>query len=57
MSDTVFKIEMEGDVLYYAATTEDEAYQKFEPIYGVPRHLLKFTKMKMDDVPAGEEIL
>ncbi len=57
MSDTVFKIEMEGDALYYAATTEDEAYSKFQPIYDVPRHLLKFTKMKRDDVPSDEEVL
>lgn len=57
MNDTVFRISMEDDQLYYAATSEDEAYKKFEPTFGVPRRLLTFTKMRTADVPAGEEIL
>lgn len=57
MSDTIYKIEMEGDALYYAATSEDEAYARFYPTFPVPRNLLKFTRLKKSDVPAGEEIL
>jgi hypothetical protein len=57
MSDIVYLIEMEGDKLYYAATTEDEAYKRFYPTFPVPRNLLKFTRMKRDDVPADEEVL
>lgn len=57
MNDTVFCIECEGDHLYYSATTEDEAYERFHPTFNVPRHLLKFTRMTLADVPASEEVL
>lgn len=57
MSDSVYMIEMEGDKLYYWGISEDEVYKRFVSTFGVPRNLLKFTKMARDDVPEGEEVL
>lgn len=58
MNDTVYKIEAQGDTMYYAASTEDEAYSKLTRFIGdIPRKMLKFTKMTLDEVPEGEEAL
>lgn len=58
MNDTVYKIEAEGDTMYYAATTEDEAYKRICEFIGkMPRHMLTFTKMKSEEVPSDEDIL
>ena len=49
MNDAVYKIEAEGDSMYYAASTEDEAYKRIcEFIGDMPRSLLTFKKMKRD---------
>lgn len=56
MDNTVFKIEAQGDTMYFAATTEDAAYKRMVQTIGdIPRKMLKFTKMTLDDVPEGEE--
>lgn len=58
MDGTVYKIEAEGDTLYYAAATEDEAYKRICELMGpMPRSMLTFTKMKRKDVPKSEEVL
>lgn len=58
MNDTVYKIEAEGDTLYYAAATEDEAYTRISMLVGrIPRSMLTFTKMAREQVPNSEEVL
>jgi hypothetical protein len=54
----IYKIEAEGDTMYYYADSEDEAYQRITKFIGpMPRKLLKFTRIADSEVPEGQEVL
>jgi hypothetical protein len=58
MENTVYKIEAQGDTMYFIAANEDAAYKRMVSTIGdIPRKMLKFTKLTLDDVPEGEEAL
>lgn len=50
----IWKVEAQGDTIYFNEDTREEAEQKFKEIFGaVPKRLVKWAEI--DAIPDGEE--
>ena len=55
MPEKIFKCEAEGDVLYFKASSEDEAKKKFFNLMGeIPEVLLTWTEIS--ELPEGAKL-
>ena len=52
----IWKVEAQGDTIYFEETTIDEAEEKFRELFGnVPKKLVTWTEI--DKLPDGEETI
>lgn len=54
----IFKVDAQGDTMYFRADTQAEAQRKLFDITGpIPESLLTWTEVTEADIPEGDEAL